>query len=578
MAVTTSQVQSLYVAYFGRPAEQAGLTYWTAQANATVDQISAAFAQQAEYTSVYGSLSRAQTIDTLYQNLFGRAAQSNELNYWLNSSDITVDRLALALVNGATGTDRVLLDSKVQFASAVTTQLGASGTSDQVNTAYDTVVNGTIPANTTVTQYYTNATNTALNTVKFAINGDAFANGNGLAASNAGAATGVANFFSATNVTIAATNAGAATVALPGTSAATTLSVNGTVGDVAGTTADATTLTFTETLASGETTQTLTNLNLGLSNSAVAPTATNIVATNIDSLASIDGSASSAGLTINATNATITSTTTAAAAITAVAASNSELSNLTSLKGGSGNDSLYVSTVDGSSTITTKALTVDGGAGNDVIVGVTGEGVLTLNGGLGNDTISLTTLAATSAASVINAGAGNDTVNLAVAGSTSTATTDHTVNVTLGDGNDTLNVTSLTNLNGTFTTGSATLNAAANTAIAQDLVKVTDFSGTQDKMVLTTGGASFVALDNTQTGTVQGAASLAEAVAAAASIIGSATFNGQTSAAAHSTSFTFGGNTYVFVNDANTTVNSNDGLIELTGYTGGLSAANFATA
>lgn len=574
MAVTTSQVQSLYVAYFGRPAEQAGLTYWTAQANATVDQISAAFAQQAEYTSVYGSLSRAQTIDTLYQNLFGRAAQSNELNYWLNSSDITVDRLALALVNGATGTDRVLLDSKVQFASAVTTQLGASGTSDQVNTAYDTVVNGTIPANTTVTQYYTNATNTALNTVKFAINGDAFANGNGLAASNAGAATGVANFFSATNVTIAATNAGTATVALPGTSAATTLSVNGTVGDVAGTTtADATTLTFTETLASGETTQTLTNLNLGLSNSAVAPTATNIVATNIDSLASIDGSASSAGLTINATNAAITSTTTAAAAITAVAGSNSELSNLTSLKGGSGNDSLYVSTVDGSNTITTKALTVDGGAGNDVIVGVTGEGALTLNGGLGNDTISLTTVASTSAASVINAGAGNDTVNLSIAASTSTATTDHTVSVTLGEGNDTLNVTSLANLNGTFTTGNATLNAAANTAIAQDLVKVTDFSGTQDKLVLTVGSASFVTLDNTQLGTVQSAASLAEAVASAASIIAG------TTPASHSTSFVYGGNTYLFVDAANAgTVGNGDGLIELTGYTGGLTAANFATA
>jgi len=288
MAVTTSQVQSLYVAYFGRPAEQAGLTYWTAQANATVDQISAAFAQQTEYTSVYGSLSRAQTIDTLYQNLFGRSAQSNELNYWLNSADITVDRLALALVNGATGTDRVLLDSKVQFAAAVTTQLGASGTSDQVNTAYDTVVNGTIPANTTVTQYYTSATNVALNTAKLSIAGDVLQNGNGVAAT----ATGSASFFSATSATLAATNAGNVAVALPGTSAATALTVNGTVGDASGA-ANSSTLTFTEALATGETTQTLTTLNLGLSNSVVAPTATNIVATAVDSLTSINGSTSS---------------------------------------------------------------------------------------------------------------------------------------------------------------------------------------------------------------------------------------------------------------------------------------------
>jgi len=573
MAVTTSQVQSLYVAYFGRPAEQAGLTYWTSQSGATVDQVSAAFAQQTEYTSVYGNLSRAQTIDTLYQNLFGRSAQNNELTYWLNSNDITVDRLALALVNGATGSDRLLLDGKVQLAAAVTAQQGANGTVDQVNSAFDTVVNTAVPSGQTVTQYYTNAATVALNSTKLAITGNSFADANG----NTPGTVALANAFGAASASLTATNAGVVAVALPGTSAATTLAVNGTVGDVAGTTTpDATTLTFTEALATGETTQALTNLNLSLSNSAVAPTATNIVAINIDSLASIDGSASSAALTINATNATITSTTTAAAAITAVAASNSELSNLTSLKGGSGNDSLYVSTVDGSSTITTKALTVDGGAGNDVIVGVTGEGALTLNGGLGNDTISLTTLATTSAASVINAGAGNDTVNLSVAGSTSTATTDHTVSVTLGDGNDTLNVTSLANLNGTFTTGSTTLNAAANTAIAQDLVKVTDFSGTQDKMVLTVGSASFVALDNTQLGTVQGAASLAEAVASAASIIG-----GGTTPAAHTTSFIYGGNTYVF-EDAGSgsigTVGNGDGLIELTGYTGGLTAANFATA
>ena len=47
MAVTTTQVQQLYLAYFGRPAEQAGLTYWTSQANANVTDISAAFAQSA---------------------------------------------------------------------------------------------------------------------------------------------------------------------------------------------------------------------------------------------------------------------------------------------------------------------------------------------------------------------------------------------------------------------------------------------------------------------------------------------------------------------------------------------------
>lgn len=552
MAVTATQVQNLYLAYFGRPAEPAGLSYWTAQADATVDQISAAFAQQPEYTNTYGGLTRSQTINQLYQNLFGRAAASDELTYWQNSNDITVDRLALALTNGATGTDRLLLDSKIQYVSALTTTAPAATSAADVTAAYTNagtpvVINGTSYADLAA---YQTAPGSSANLATYYAAAAVVQNATFkpvFVATTATAANGETKIAAGSAVNFVENTAG--TITLKGADA----------GSIAVTGADLTALTLTGTVAGnaaiGVSTDATTNAiaNLTVSLASTSTTAADQVATltlgTLTDLTTVDGSASSVGLNIGATGA----------------GNAVSLANLTSLTTGSGADTLFVDTGSNSGSTTAAALTINTGAGADKITSTVNDGALTINAGDGADTITATT--AGKAALTINAGAGNDIVDL-TATATAGVTAAHVASITLGAGNDTLNVLSLANLNGTFTTANATEIAAANTAISQDLVKVTDFSGTQDKMVLTTGGASFVALDNTQLGTVQGAATLAEAVAAAASAI----------TASHSTSFAFGGNTYVFVNDSAAAVTSGDGLIELTGFTGTLSSANFATA
>lgn len=551
MAVTATQVQNLYLAYFGRPAEPAGLSYWTAQADATVDQISAAFAQQPEYTNTYGGLTRSQTINQLYQNLFGRAAASDELTYWQNSTDITVDRLALALTNGATGTDRLLLDSKIQYVSALTTTAPAATSAADVTAAYTNaatpvVINGTSYASLAAYEAAVTSANPATYYAAAAVVQNATFKPV-FVATTATAANGETKIAAGSAVNFVENTAG--TITLKGADA----------GSIAVTGADLTALTLTGTVAGnaaiGVSTDATTNAiaNLTVSLASTSTTAADQVATltlgTLTDLTTVDGSASSVGLNIGATGA----------------GNAVSLANLTSLTTGSGADTLFVDTGSNSGSTTAAALTINTGAGADKITSTVNDGALTINAGDGADTITATT--AGKAALTINAGAGNDIVDL-TATATASVTAAHVASITLGAGNDTLNVLSLANLNGTFTTGNATEIAAANTAISQDLVKVTDFSGTQDKMVLTTGNATFVALDNTQLGTVQGAATLAEAVAAAASAI----------TATHSTSFAFGGNTYVFVNDATAGVSSGDGLIELTGFTGTLSSANFATA
>lgn len=558
MAVTTTQVQQLYLAYFGRPAEQAGLTYWTSQANASVTDISAAFAQSPEYTSVYGNLTRAQTIDTLYQNLFGRTAANNELTYWQNSTDISISNLALALVNGATGTDRLLLDSKAQYAASVTATAGATASAQGVSDTFkaagtDVIINGntytdlaaylasgTTAAPVSASTYYAAAAVAQSATFSPVFNSGTLSNGQ-----TAFGATNTANFGTQTAGTVRYVNANADTaLTLQGTEA-TSVTIQGTFAASAATPSspaaatDRIDLSFVAPAASTQ----FGTLNLNLS-SAGTTDATKLVGVDISALTeltAVNGSSSSAGLVISGTDA----------------------ATLASITGGTGADNITVAPTNTSAV----ALTVDAGAGNDTINATAGNNAtLTLNGGAGNDIFNVTTTATGTLGNVIvNGGAGNDVVNLTAVGVTAT-TGSHNVIITLGDGNDTLAVKALGNLNGTFTTGDATQIAAANTAIAADLVKVTDFNASNDVLNMSAiTGTTFQALNNTQVANVAAAATLAEAVTSVASAVG----------AAHATSFAFGGNTYVFVNDATAAVGSGDGLIELTGFTGQLSSANF---
>jgi len=553
MAVTTTQVQQLYLAYFGRPAEQAGLTYWTAQANATVDQISAAFAQQPEYSNVYGGLTRAQTVDTLYQNLFGRTAQNAELTYWINSADVTVDRLALALVNGATGTDRLLLDSKTQFASTVTANAGASGTATGVASTFSTAVTNT---GSTAAQY------TAANTAAKAAVAPTIADGTFLG--SASTTTANVDFKGLTAGTVTLNSVGAAhAVVLPTTnSLVTDLTIKGTVDGLDGTTASAASLAINENAA----TDIITTLHVNVASSATGSTPATLAvdATSLSALTTFDGASSTTGLNVGATGAALS------------------LAGLTSMTTGSGNDVLFVNTGTLSSTVTkVAALTIDAGAGNDSITSVVNDGALTINAGAGNDTITAT--ATGKAALTINAGAGNDTVVIGstAVGTATPATAAHNVSITLGDGNDVVSLATTTTSGTTTTNAFSTVQGytavsssstaaqvtAADTALKAGLVTVTDFNVGADTLAL--GSLTTATLTNAQVGSVSSATSLSQAVQSAAGFL-----NG-----AKAVAFQFGSDTYVYVDNGTAGVDNGDGLIQLSGVTATqLTSANFTHA
>jgi len=133
MSANTALIQSMYVAYYSRPADPAGLAYWEnamTQPGATTAALVAAFSQGPEFTAEYAGLNPYGVVAKIYENLFGRdPAGDPGVAYW---GDILAAHPELISVmvteiakggNNADGTrnaDGVAFDSKVTAATAFT--------------------------------------------------------------------------------------------------------------------------------------------------------------------------------------------------------------------------------------------------------------------------------------------------------------------------------------------------------------------------------------------------------------------------------------------------------------------------
>ena len=136
-SLNVDSIQRLYVAYFNRPADPVGETYWigkldaiTGGAVATQAQLTAFattnFSPSAEYTATYAGQTNAQIVDNLYLNLFGRHAEAAGDLYWagkLTDGSLTFAQLALTLTYSAQGTDATAIANKVTVANLFTTAI-----------------------------------------------------------------------------------------------------------------------------------------------------------------------------------------------------------------------------------------------------------------------------------------------------------------------------------------------------------------------------------------------------------------------------------------------------------------------
>jgi len=128
-AVYNSTVQGFYLSYYGRPADPAGLTFWTGQlaaAGGNLSSILNAFGTSAEATRRYGTGTTESKIQAVYQQTFGRAADATGLAFY--NTEITAGRITLIdmskrIIDGATGDDVAIRNNRTSAAQSFTDKL-----------------------------------------------------------------------------------------------------------------------------------------------------------------------------------------------------------------------------------------------------------------------------------------------------------------------------------------------------------------------------------------------------------------------------------------------------------------------
>jgi len=127
---TSTQLQELYVAYFGRAADPTGLDYWT-ESGISQAAFAANMYAQNEFTSVYGDKSVEAQVNQIYKNLFDREADVTGLTYWtqeINLGNLQVAEIATHLIwaaqnNSGSAADKTALSNRTSAAIAYTAEV-----------------------------------------------------------------------------------------------------------------------------------------------------------------------------------------------------------------------------------------------------------------------------------------------------------------------------------------------------------------------------------------------------------------------------------------------------------------------
>jgi len=136
--LTTTQLQQQYIAYFGRPGDPSGITFWLESGLTETEFAEKIYAQDEYKNTTIASKSTEDQVNSLYTNLFGRTADSEGLLFWtaeVEAGRKSLSSLALDLIwaasnpiaaNTAQGeADALALTNKVAAAKSFTADVKA---------------------------------------------------------------------------------------------------------------------------------------------------------------------------------------------------------------------------------------------------------------------------------------------------------------------------------------------------------------------------------------------------------------------------------------------------------------------
>jgi VCBS repeat-containing protein len=129
-------VQKIYIAYYGRAADPGGLEYWADRldsASGNLSEIIEAFAHSAESEALFSSASNEDKVIAIYQQLFNRDPDSGGLAFYtekLLTGEMSQATIMLNVLDGAQNEDLLIVENKLEAATAFTESLEQDGTAD----------------------------------------------------------------------------------------------------------------------------------------------------------------------------------------------------------------------------------------------------------------------------------------------------------------------------------------------------------------------------------------------------------------------------------------------------------------
>lgn len=123
-----ASIQGIYLALFGRPADPAGLAYWTEQSKngADLSKIIDTMTKLPEATARFNGLTDAALVTVVYQALFDRLPDAAGLAFFtdqLKSGKQTIGSIAINILDGASGNDLTLIQNREKAANVFTASI-----------------------------------------------------------------------------------------------------------------------------------------------------------------------------------------------------------------------------------------------------------------------------------------------------------------------------------------------------------------------------------------------------------------------------------------------------------------------
>ncbi|WP_460451303.1 DUF4214 domain-containing protein [Alsobacter sp. SYSU BS001988] len=125
-----ASIQGVYVALFNRPADPAGLKFFSDATGGGKDLTKIGdLASTAEYQTRFTGQSATQIVNSIYKSLYNRDAEPSGLAFFvdaLTSGRQTINTIAINILDGAQGPDKTLIDLKVSAADLFTSHIDTS--------------------------------------------------------------------------------------------------------------------------------------------------------------------------------------------------------------------------------------------------------------------------------------------------------------------------------------------------------------------------------------------------------------------------------------------------------------------